>query len=93
MDELENQLRNALKRKPAPDGFANRVQARTTRKTTWHWRWAAAAMLLVTVGGASYYEIEQRRGEAAKEKTLLALRITSEKLNYARTKLLKAHSE
>lgn len=93
MDELEDQLRSALRRKPAPEGFAARVQARTTRKATSYWRWAATAMLLVTVGGASYYEIEQRRGEAAKEKTLLALRITSEKLNHARTKLLKAHSE
>lgn len=92
MDQMEDQLRRALRRQPAPENFRARVVAQTVKRPAWQtsrW-WAAAATIVVTLGSAGgYYELQQRRGEAAKEKTMLALRITSEKLNHAKARIHK----
>jgi hypothetical protein len=90
---LDNDLRNALRRVPAPEGFADRVLARVKnaeRRPTvapW-WRAIAATFLLATIlGGWGAHEIVERRREAAgreaREQVLLALRITGEKLAHA----------
>ena len=92
---LEPELKNALHRVPAPEGFAERVlarvrgeqtivSARQTRVSVVHrWRAVAATFLLaVILGGWGTHEMIERRreGERAREQVLLALRITGEKL-------------
>jgi len=91
---IDDTLRQALARKSPPPGFTERVMAaidaesrRPARSRAHAWRqWAVAAGLLIAIGGgATARYIEQRReGERAKEQVLLALRITSAKLQDAR---------
>ena len=84
---LEPELKHALRRVPAPEGFAERVLARVKEphresRRPW-WRAVAATFLLATIlGGWGAHEMIERRreGERAREQVLLALRITGEKL-------------
>ena len=89
---LDHDLRNALRRVPAPEGFADRVLARVRNaerrpaaaSAPW-WRAVAATFLLAAIlGGWGAHEMIERRREAegqrAREQVLLALRITGEKL-------------
>jgi len=76
---LDNDLRNALRRVPAPEGFADRVLARVHGGQTilsargqaglpvlhW-WRGIAATFLLAAMlGGWGAHEMVERRREAA----------------------------
>jgi len=83
MDWLEQELKVALERKAPSAGFAERVRAaaRAPQRRWWKPRpWmAAAAMLLVAFGSFEYREY---RGRQAKQRVLLALRITAVKLHY-----------
>ena len=87
---LENDLKRALRRESPPAGFARRVMERIERieperkRPVW-WRAAAASVALAAVlgGYATHRVVEQRRGEAAKEQVLEAMRIASEKVRYA----------
>ena len=95
---IEKDLKDALKRKSAPAGFAETVmkkievedrRSRLSGQPVFHgnrWRAVAAATLLTAVigGWAAHQVAERREGERAKEEVLLALRITSEKLSDAR---------
>ena len=105
MDRLEDALREALRRKQAPEGFAERVVARHAapnwRQKLWLWfeppslRWAGAAALTLVLAAGVQYTSEQRRrsqGEAAKEQVLTALRITADKLEYTRAKVRQTTS-
>ncbi|MEK6373553.1 MAG: hypothetical protein AABO58_12745 [Acidobacteriota bacterium] len=81
---LETDLKDALRRVPAPEGFANRVMGRVRNadrhptRSTW-WRAIAATLLLATILGG--WEVHrQREGQRAREQVLLALRITGEKV-------------
>ncbi len=92
-DEWEQALRSALRPRPAPEGFANRVLARSQelppaespafrKRFGFHpvLRWAIAAVLLLTVsiGGFAFHQRQRRiAGERARDQVLLALRITS----------------
>jgi hypothetical protein len=95
MDWLEEELKQVLQRKmPSPD-FASRVTAAAgARRATGSpvsWRRylaAAAALLLVAAGAAEYREY---RGRVAKERVLLALRITADRLNYIQTHARTPH--
>lgn len=85
---FESELRDALRRKPAPAGFTASVMASLDAPPRASRRWAiakfaAAAMLAVTIGGTwTIHIIEERReGERAKAQLMLALRITSQKLH------------
>jgi hypothetical protein len=96
---LENELRDSLRRKSPAPGFAGRVLARIEQddarssgvpKATDHgrrWRAVAASMTLAAVlaGYASHRIVEQRRieGEFARDQVLLAMRIAGEKVRYA----------
>lgn len=92
-NQFEQQLRNALRRKSAPEGFEARVLAaraeamasREAPRRRWFPAWAAAVMaavLIVSVGTwERQREIRERAaGEAAKARLELALRIAGAKL-------------
>jgi hypothetical protein len=86
MDWLEHSLKTALGRRDPPEDFAARVirQAaqgggRRSPVRPWPgWMAAAAAVLVLAGTGLGY---RQHRGTVAKEKVMLALRITSVKVN------------
>src|SRR6476659_1538044 len=96
MDDLEQQLKEALARKEAPAWFEARVLAAVgeQREPELSWwrrpfaaqkvRWAtcAAAALLVSTGVWQHERTlhEREAGEAAKERVKIALRITSTQL-------------
>ena len=91
--DLEQELRSALSHEKPPAGFADRVLAsldaapvRTPVPHTRVWRGlAAAAVLAAVIGGWGLRTIAERRaGERARDEVLLALRITSDKLQDAR---------
>ena len=78
---LDNDLRQAMRRVPAPEGFAERVMARLNepRRDSHPARWRAIAATLLLgaiIGGWGVHEtLERRRGERARDQVLLALRI------------------
>ncbi len=86
---LEDELRNAMRRVEPPAGFAERVLARAAAQTeapalSW-WRFprlrlasVAACAVLLVVAGAGY---RQWQGETAKRRTLLALGIAGGELH------------
>ena len=96
-DELDQELRAALRPQPAPDGFADRVLARIDAahapqspafrersRFAVRSRWAMAAVLLLAIGlGAVWAHQRQRRieGERVRDQVLLALRITGATIN------------
>ena len=103
MDDLEQQLRNALARKDAPDWFEAKVMAairrdgalpsqRHARRPILRWRLATALLATVLViGGVTWRHeraVEERAaGEAAKARLELALKITRVKLQRIEQKL------
>jgi hypothetical protein len=83
MNDLEVQLREALRRKEPPEGFADRVMDRIPSgrpRAGWRRNWMAiaAAACLAVVGGTGY---EQHRryaeGERAKQELIYALTVAS----------------
>ncbi len=92
--EFERQVRFAMQRRPAPVGLKQRVLARARERRLarhgrlWMWqRVAAVVVLAAVVGGFGLYEQsqkraeERRKGEAAREQVMLALRITHKTLD------------
>ncbi len=101
-DEFEQELRQALERRPAPPGLKRRVMERRKAqpaRRTWlgsvhsgNWMKAAAVVVLAAMlgGGAVVRERQienERRGEAAKRQVMTALRITTRALNQVQTRL------
>ena len=90
MDWLEEELKQALARKdPRPD-FATRVGAAARRRAApgmRRWMAAAAAVLVIAGGGMAY---RRHQGMAAKERVMLAMRITSGKLQHIQTHMREA---
>jgi len=91
MRPSDDDLREALTRESPPEGFADRVLARSRqldagRRRGIDWAWpAVAAALVVATAGSAVLERQARRveGERAKQDVLLALRVTGEKLRSA----------
>lgn len=92
---LETDLKDALRRVPAPEGFTGRVLSRVKNasrrpavvNTSW-WRAVAATFLLAVIIGSwgTHEMIERRRereGQRASQQVLLALRITGSKVAHA----------
>lgn len=86
---LESELRDSLRRKPAPPDLVDRVMSqidapvisRPVRRMP-AGAVAAAAMLAVFITGLTAHHIEQQReGERAKAQLMLALRLTSKKIH------------
>jgi hypothetical protein len=94
-NEFEQELCQALERRPAPPGLKRRLmEKRSQRHTarvhtyTMIWERLAAVILLAAVlaGGVAWRSHENRleeqtKGEAARQQVLTALRITSHALN------------
>jgi hypothetical protein len=100
MDRLEDKLRDVLKRKEPPAGFAERVLARTleTKQNVWtsifasrglRWGLVGALCLTLVMVGIEYRQAqeERARSEAAKEQLLLALRIAGDQLQFVWSKV------
>jgi hypothetical protein len=106
MEELERELREALKRQPAPLGLKRRVMARRNgpaprQVLPWFaWRGMAAAMVSVVLcivaalaihDGYERREAEQRRkAEDVRQQVMTALRITNHAFEHM-NKQLAAH--
>jgi hypothetical protein len=91
MNPLHDELRRALRRVDAPEGFADRVRARIETRATaarvtnraWIKTAVALAATLAIVAGGTWYRAQgQRRaqGEEAKRQVLLSLSIAGNKL-------------
>ncbi len=93
MDHLEQELKAALKKTDPSPFFEARVLAAAAnrRKSTLRLRWFTAilAMALVVIGVFWQHQraVEQARGEAAKARLMLALRLTGAKLEEIREKV------
>ena len=90
LDDLERELRQAFERRPAPPSLKRKIMERRRRQNTERlrhrmvlWQRLAASMVLAgVVGGAfAWHNVEERRkGEAAREQVLTALRIANHAL-------------
>jgi hypothetical protein len=100
MDDFEQELRQAMERRPAPPRLKSKVMDQRSRRKTqrfWSrtllWQRLAAGLVLaaVSAGGVTwrnYHNDETRReGEVAREQVMTALRITSHALNQVNTQL------
>ena len=103
---LEQDLRNAFRRKQAPADLADRVLARinedpapsrqagpaSSRVRRWL---AAAAVLVVAAGAGQYYEHQRRAAETARvqQELRIALQITNETLARVQSKLSRPAQE
>lgn len=101
-DQFERELREQLRSRSAPAGFAESVMARVSERRRPHsfwqpaWRWAAiTAVIVVTVLGGVEHDRQQRiAGERARRQVLLALRITGTTLRQVQEKVAaQANSE
>ena len=96
MTNLEDELRDAFRRKEPDEAFVKRVLRRIPDKPRARHRtvfqWAAAAAVVLAIGGSMQYTAVQRaradraRGEAAAEQVREALRITGSKLHVVQEK-------
>jgi type VI protein secretion system component VasK len=97
MDDFERELKQALERRPAPPGLKRKLMEQRSRQRTERlrirtvmWQRLAACLVLVSllVGGLTWRNREERRkGEAARQQVLTALRITSHALNEMKAQL------
>ena len=86
MDEFEQELRQALERRPAPPGLKRKVMERRNRQQTerlrsarrcgsgWRRAWCWQGCWGAGLPGATGKK--RRKGEAAREQVMTALRIT-----------------
>ena len=91
MSQFERDLRESLRPRQPPPGFAEGVLARTRmsrgRKAPGVWL-AAAALVVVMIGGPALWEQHrQREGEKTKDQLIVALRITGSKLRSVQERL------
>jgi hypothetical protein len=88
MDWLEDELRRALAREDPPDGFAERVMARSARGPSGARRWlAAAAMVVVVVAAGAAGAWRQHQGNEAKQEMMLALRLASAPVQHIQSEI------
>ncbi len=97
MDDFERELREAMKRQPAPADLKRKVlerrrQRRAQRqqmRVMWWQRLAASLVLACAAGGALYWRhtVEARKGEEAKQQVFTALRIANRALEQMNVQL------
>lgn len=101
MDRFEQELKEAMRREPAPDWLAESVMARVgaerqkKQKPVWFgWarmRWVAASLVLVAVVGGVRFEQQREeriRGEQAKQELMAAFQVTGTKLREVEERVL-----
>jgi hypothetical protein len=98
MDEFEQQLRKAFVRQPAPPSLKRRLvasrRALEPRSRAVLWQRLAAVLVLTALlgGGFAWRQAEQqRKGEAARQQVLTALRITGHALDHMNQQLAAHH--
>jgi hypothetical protein len=88
---LEDDLRRALRREPAPPDFAARVLRKTRVLPFWRRPVTlaiAAALLLAALAPPAVYEYrEHQRAVEAREQLILALSITKVQLQHVKEKI------
>lgn len=101
-DDFENEVRAALRRTPAPEGFAQRLSQRLRPEEknlpTATWRrpaaWAIAAGLLIAAAlppaVVQYRHSRREKAMEAARQVEFALRLTSAKLRETREKVQRA---
>jgi hypothetical protein len=97
MNEFENKLQQAFVRRPAPPGLKRRIldQRNRLRTARFHsrvvlWQRLAACFVLAAALGVGLtwrHVEEQRKGEAARDQVLTALRITNHALSEVKARL------
>jgi hypothetical protein len=94
MEDFEQELREAFARRPAPPSLKRKLmekrRAQRRPRPAVVWQLAAVLALAAVLGGAMewrHQEEERRKGEAAREQVLTALRITSHALDQVNTRL------
>ena len=96
-DDFERELKQAFERRPAPPSLKRKLMEQRGRQRTerlrirrviWE-RLAACLVLAALVGGGLQWRQreEQRKGEAARQQVLTALRITNHALNQIKAQL------
>jgi hypothetical protein len=103
---LEDELREALRRKPAPPDLADRVLQRIERerrpaiqgqapRRVMRWLAAAAALALLATGGTRYYHEQQQAAETQRveQQLRLALQIANEKIALAQQRLERVRQD
>jgi len=103
MDDFECELQQGMLRRPAPPGLKRKIMARkkaldserTHHRVVFWQRLAASIVLCGAVGGGvSWHNIQERRkGEAAREQVMVALRIASHLLNQMNEQLAEHNEE
>ncbi|MGP8175508.1 MAG: hypothetical protein ACLP7O_13305 [Terracidiphilus sp.] len=105
MDDFEQKLSRSFERWPAPPDLKRRLmQNRRRRKERPQWFALPSEVLVAVVlslgvgvfvalsaGIASYRAEQQRKGEAARQQVLTALRITGRALNHMNQQLAAHH--
>ena len=100
-DRVEQELRRALQRVPAPDGFSDRVMARlpAPSRSASAVRWlymAAAAMAVIALlfGGVERTRrVREYQARRAEEQVVFALSLAAEKLQKVNTRLERSGPE
>jgi hypothetical protein len=97
MDDLERELQQGMLRLPAPPGLKRKIMARkrardaekSHRRVIFWQRLAASLVLCGAVGGGvTWHNVQERRkGEAAREQVMMALRIASHALDQMNAQL------
>jgi len=97
IDDVERELRQGMLRLPAPPGLKRKIMARkraldaerTHRRVVFWQRLAASIVLCGAVGGGvTWHNIQERRkGEAASQQVMVALRIAGRALDQMNAQL------
>jgi hypothetical protein len=94
---IEDQLREALKREPAPADFKRKVMRALPAKTSGYRFWGkrrmsfalASALALAAIVPAMVVEQRHRRGVEAREQLLRALQVTNATLRHTKQMIHK----
>ena len=102
-DEFERELSAALEWQPAPPGLKSKILARRRlmqeqrrhARVIWWQKLAASVLLAAAAGGAWVWHNaeERRRGEAARQQVLTALRIANHAFDVMNAQLQERNRE
>lgn len=84
---LEDDLRQALRREPAPPGFASRVLARTRPRRSFPLAIAAAVAVAVLIPSGFYQYRQHQKAIAARDQLIAALSITRDTLQHVQQQI------